>query len=125
MNQSQENKTLYVGSYTENGSKGIYSYSFNPDDGQLTQKALVAEMTNPSFLKISPNKKNLYAVSEVADFEGASGSITSFEIKNDSLIKLNTKSTMGEHPCHIGMSKNGSLVAFPIIQEVILLFIRR
>ena len=110
MNQPQKNKTLYIGTYTDNGSKGIYSYSFNTENGQLTKKGLVAEMKNPSFLKISPNKKNLYAVSEVADFEGSSGSVTAFEIKNDSLIKLNTKSTMGEHPCHIGVSGNGDLV---------------
>ena len=111
MNRPQENKTLYIGTYTDNGSKGIYSYFFNTENGQLTKKGLVAEMKNPSFLKISPNKKNLYAVSEVADFEGTNGAITAFEIKNDSLIELNTMSTMGEHPCHISVSKDGDLIA--------------
>ncbi len=111
MTQTLENKTLFVGAYTDNGSNGIYSFSFNIDDGTLANKSLVAEMTNPSFLKISPNKKNLYAVSEVADFEDASGSVTAFEIENDSLIKLNTESTMGAHPCHISISEKGDLVA--------------
>lgn len=111
MNRPQENKTLYIGTYTDNGSKGIYSYSFNTEKGELTKKTLVAEMKNPSFLKVSPNKKNLYAVSEVADFEDTNGAITAFEIKNDSLMELNTKSTMGEHPCHISVSEDGDLVA--------------
>jgi 6-phosphogluconolactonase len=111
MSQHEENTTLFIGTYTDKGSEGIYKYSFNTEDGQLMQKSLVAKMVNPSFLKISPDKKNLYAVSEVADFEGDSGSITSFQIEGDSLIKLNTKSTMGEHPCHVSVSGNGNLVA--------------
>lgn len=111
MTQPQDNYTLFVGTYTDNGSKGIYKYSFNTEDGQLMRKSLVSEMTNPSFLKISPNNKNLYAVSEVADFEDTSGLVTAFKIEKDSLIELNTKSTMGAHPCHVSISENGDLVA--------------
>lgn len=111
MKQPLENNTLYVGTYTDNGSKGIYSYSFNTDTGQLTDKILSAELKNPSFLKIAPNKKTLYAVSEVADFEGKNGAVTAFEIKEDSLEVRNVKSTIGEHPCHVSISEDGTLVA--------------
>lgn len=107
MNTSQENYTLFVGTYTNNGSEGIYRYTFDSETGQLTTKTLIAKAKNPSYLKISPNRKTLYAVNETNE----NGSITAFEIQEDSIIKLNTESTLGGHPCHIGVSDDGGLVA--------------
>ncbi|MGB3152837.1 MAG: lactonase family protein [Maribacter sp.] len=111
MTSLQENHILFVGTYTDNGSEGIYSYTFNTDNGQLTNKTLAAILKNPSYLKIASNKKHLYAVSEVADFEGENGAVAAFEINEGALTRLNIKSTMGEHPCHVSLSENGSLVA--------------
>src|SRR5690242_102507 len=61
---------VYVGTYTQKGSKGIYRFDYDPTSGKLTGRALAAEASNPSFLAVSPDHRFLYAVSEISDFEG-------------------------------------------------------
>lgn len=107
------NKTisLYVGTYTDTGSEGIYSYSLNTETGELTEKTLAAATGNPSFIKISPDKSYLYAVNETNTVDGNSGAVTSFKIADGQLTPLNTVSSFGAHPCHIGISEDGAMVA--------------
>ncbi len=103
--------TLFVGTYTENGSEGIYSYNFDSNTGQLMDKKLAAVMGNPSFLKISPNKEYLYAVEETDGYKGSSGMVVAFDIEKDQLKKINGNLTLGAHPCHIGLSQDGKFLA--------------
>ena len=103
--------TLFVGTYTDNGSEGIYSYSFNANTGELTHRKLAAPMGNPSFVKISANKKYLYAVEETNAYDGSSGAVVAFGILGDSLKKINEGKTLGAHPCHIGITTDGKFLA--------------
>ena len=57
----------YVGTYTREKSKGIYSFRFDPASGEVSPVELAAEVANPSFLIIHPNRKFLYAVSELGN----------------------------------------------------------
>jgi len=41
---------LFVGTYTGQGSDGIYAYRFNPDNGNLISLGLAVKTNNPSFL---------------------------------------------------------------------------
>ncbi|WP_299430717.1 beta-propeller fold lactonase family protein [uncultured Maribacter sp.] len=52
-----ESSKLFVRTFTQSGSKGLYSYSFNTKTGELNNKKLEAEIKDPSFLTISDNKK--------------------------------------------------------------------
>src|SRR5262245_20029637 len=70
---------VFVGTYTGAKSKGIYAFLMNPQTGALTPLGLVAEITNPTFLAISPNKKFLYAINEVGSGSKAGG-VTAFAI---------------------------------------------
>lgn len=103
--------SLFVGTYTNNGSEGIYSYTFDSATGKLSEKKLAASMKNPSFLKISNDKKHLYASEETDEFEGASGAVAAFKINEGQLEKINTATTGGANPCHIAISADGGLVA--------------
>ncbi|MBT8301215.1 MAG: lactonase family protein, partial [Maribacter sp.] len=105
-----KNPTLFVGTYTENGSEGIYSYTFNASTGELVNKKLAAAMGNPSFVKISPDKKYLYAVEETDTYDGSSGGVVAFEILGDSLRRINNEKTHGAHPCHIGITADGKFL---------------
>src|SRR5262249_16245553 len=64
---------VYVGTYTDGKSKGIYLFELNTDSGELTPKGVAAEITNPSFLAIHPTQRFLYAVGELNDFKGKKG----------------------------------------------------
>lgn len=111
MKESKQNPVLFVGTYTNNGSEGIYKFNFNTETGELTNMTLAAAIENPSYLTISPDKRTLYAVGEVDDYVPNSGAITTYRIKDTILEKVNSKPTYGENPCFVGVSANGSVVA--------------
>lgn len=102
---------LFVGTYTSLGSEGIYSYSFDADTGVLTDKTVAAVASNPSFLRFSPNNNYLYAVEETDTYADNAGAITTYQVQDEELQELHTVSTQGAHPCHIGVSEDGSQVA--------------
>ena len=107
-----EPKTLvvYVGTYTRGGSKGVYSYRFDPASGKLMELGVAAETPSPSFLTIHPNHNFLYAVNEVGTFKDQkSGSITAFRIDQASaqLQMLNDQATGGTSPCHLVVDRTG------------------
>ncbi|MCH7989702.1 MAG: lactonase family protein [Planctomycetes bacterium] len=123
---------VYIGTYTNGDSKGIYSCTLNMQDGSLTNLKLAAESVNPSFLAIHPNRRFLYAVNEVSDFQGKTnnGGVSAFAInqKTGKLTLLNQQSTGGASPCHLvvdAAGKNvlvanyhgGSIAAYSIQQD--------
>jgi 6-phosphogluconolactonase len=83
--------------------------TFNPENGDLTDKVLVAELASPSFLAISDDKKNLYAVQETTDFDSIGGGVTSFALENSELKLLNSKGSGGAHPCHVAVSTKNQI----------------
>jgi 6-phosphogluconolactonase len=119
---------VYVGTYTRQDSKGIYAFRFQPATGKLTSIGLAGETENPSFLALHPNHRFLYAVNEIANYEGQSaGSVSSFSIdaKTGMLTPLNKVSTRGTIPAHLVVDKTGkslvvanygtgSVAAFPL-----------
>jgi len=97
---------LYAGSFSTRGSKGIYVFEFNRPTGQLMQIQTVTLGESPSFLALSPNKRNLYAVYESV------GTVISFKINpvNGHLTKLNERSAQGEGPAHVSVDPKGRFV---------------
>src|SRR5215475_16073483 len=64
---------LYVGTYTNGKSEGIYVYRMNPDGGELKHATTVKGVSNPSFLAIDPKRRFLYAANESGEFAGKKG----------------------------------------------------
>lgn len=103
--------TLFVGTYTDTKSEGIYKLQFDTESGKILSTNLAAEITSPSYLAITPKKDFLYAVQEINDFEDGAGAVTAFALKNDSLTELQTVSSKGAHPCHVSLSPSGNKLA--------------
>ncbi len=107
-------RTVFLGTYTNGESKGIYSCRFDDVAGTLSGFRLAAETPSPSFLALHPNGKFLYAVNETNDFDSeASGSVTAYRITDPSngvLEKLNTVSSHGAHPCHLVLTPENDAV---------------
>ncbi|MEP1487974.1 MAG: lactonase family protein [Algibacter sp.] len=99
--------TLYVGTYTNGDSEGIYKLDFDTKTGILDNKQLAVKTKNPSFITFSPNKKHLFAVGE-----GNSSAITAYNVKeNGSLDFINAVSSEGKGPCHVTVNKTGNKAA--------------
>jgi 6-phosphogluconolactonase len=105
---------FFVGTYTDSGSEGIYSFSLDPETGKLTDNGLAAKTNNPSFLAITSDGRFLLAVHETKDENGSNmGFIESFSVnKNDNrLISLGKVSSGGAHPCYVSVNQNGDVLA--------------
>jgi len=104
---------VYIGTYTGKKSKGIYAYRFQAATGKLTSLDLVADTPNPSFLAVHPNRRFLYAVSEIASYEGQkTGAVSAFSIDPETgkLTFLNKISSRGSGPCYLVVDKTGKNV---------------
>jgi 6-phosphogluconolactonase len=101
---------VYVGTYTDGTSRGIYRFTFDPSTGAMTAPAVAVETKNPSFLALHPSGRFLYAVGEVSSFEGAkSGAVSAFAIdaRTGNLSLLNQQPSEGTGPCHLVVDKTG------------------
>jgi len=104
---ANKNVPLYVGTFTDGQSEGIYRILFDMETGKLSNLQLVAKTEDPSFIAYSPNRKQLYAVNAID-----SGTVSSFRVENnDSLTLINKVSSNGAGPCHISINKIGTMAA--------------
>ena len=103
---------VFVGTYTNGKSKGIYRMVLDTASGKLSEPVLAAELSNPSFLAIHPTGKYLYAVNESSG-PGKGGGVTSFALdaKTGELTRLNQESTVGDGPCHLVVDAHGQIRA--------------
>lgn len=112
--KSKVTQYFFVGTYTEGGSEGIYSYSLNAATGKLTNCGLAAKTDNASFLALSSNKKFLLAVNETKDEHSRNmGYIESFLVnKNEHQLKfVNKVPSGGAHPCYVSVNQSNFVLA--------------
>ena len=122
---------VYVGTYTNNGSKGIYTCLFDTVSGKLQLQGLAATVDNPSFLTIDNQGRFLYCVNETETFgEHQTGGISVFAIENKTgALELKQQiGSMGGAPCHLSVDESGkylfvanygggSFAVFPVLND--------
>lgn len=100
---------LFVGMYTSADAKGVHVFGGDEECSQFTKLA-VGEAVNPSYLAIHPNKKYVYAVNEVGEFQGEKGGgLTAFSLdaKTGAMTPLNHQPTKGGAPCYVSVDATG------------------
>ena len=106
-------RLAYVGTYTNDGrSEGIYRLLLNTDTGALRLDGIAVKSANPSYLAIHPNGRVLYAVNELAEFQGKpTGGVSAFAIgARDRLTLLNQQESQGKAPCYVSVDRKGRFV---------------
>ncbi len=102
--------TFYVGTYSERGSKGIYTGQFDLQSGAMRITGHVGGIQNSSFLTLDASGKFLYAVSETLEFEGVfGGGLHAFGVDNG-LHPINAVPTHGTDPCYVAFTPDGRFV---------------
>ncbi len=104
---------IYVGTFTSEGAEGVYLCSFNRETGDIDLEKTYKAIDNPSFLKISPDKKYLYVAGRASDkIEGSGGYVYAYSIEGNCDIRfLNKQVSHGKGPCHVDVSPDGKFVA--------------
>ncbi|MCM3670195.1 lactonase family protein [Mesobacillus maritimus] len=106
---NNKNKFLgFIGTYTKGESKGIYSFTLNPQTKTIENLDVAAELENPTYLAISTNEKFLYSVAK----DGSSGGIASYSISENGILEfINHTLTEGAPPCHVSVGPDQSLLS--------------
>ena len=97
---------MYIGGYQKEHSPCLHCCEFSGSAMRILESY---EISNASYLCLSPDKKYLYAVIETDTFEGAKGGgVAAFAVEADGkLCFINNAPTEGEHPCHLSVSADG------------------
>lgn len=102
----------YVGAYTDRG-RGIHMFYLNAADGTLTPWKNLTGIVSPSSLAFHPNKRYLYAVNEISNYNGTNtGSVTSMSVDSGTgdLRIMNVVSSGGGGPAHLSVDPSGRWV---------------
>ena len=113
MTQSDSNSFVFVGTYTQTESEGIYTCRFDGDSGALEPVSVATGPGNPSFLALHPNKRFIYAASEVHEFAGRSqGAVYAYSVDAESgvLSYINSQGAGGPGPCHVKLDATGRYI---------------
>lgn len=100
---------MLIGTYTSNTeSEGIYVYKLNLVD-YTADSISMAEVSNPSYITISPDEKIVYSVGENGEEDSYVHSF-SFDKDNGELLLLNSQLTHGSAPAYITLNTKGNNV---------------
>jgi 6-phosphogluconolactonase len=91
---------LIVGTYTNScNSNGIYAFDFDTINANFKLKNQSEKVISPSFLSLSADKKNLFAVNE--NGKNSAASSFSFDSKTAKITQKSTQNAMGADACHL------------------------
>lgn len=101
---------MFVGTYTNKDSKGIYVYKFDASTGKAQWVSNTDGIVNPSYLAIAAGGKYVYAVTETATNNNGSISAFSFDHDTGKLNFINKQSSGGANPCYITVDKTNKWI---------------
>lgn len=115
---------MVVGTYTNSGSYGLYSFTFDEESGEY---ALLdsCRAVNPSYLTFSDDGNRIYTVNELDDGNAGVAAL-GFDRHSGSFTEINAEPTHGAAPCYIATNgkmvvtanyNGGSLTVFPLAED--------
>lgn len=104
---------FYIGTYSDNGSLGIYVYEMDRKTMRFDLLQTTFSKESPMYIAISPDKKILYS----ANLGGLPakpecGSVTAYSINQSSgkLSIVSDQFSYGDGPCHISIHPSGKYI---------------
>jgi 6-phosphogluconolactonase len=98
VNAQQHTLPFYIGTYTGEGSEGVYLSRLDTLNGSLTSPVLVAKLSNPSYLAVSADNRFVWTVGEMNN----TYLLSAFAIEKEySLRFINSQNGEGSYSCYI------------------------
>ena len=116
----QQNKYfVYIGTYTDGKSEGIYGYSIDTATGKLIPMGVMVKIGSPTYMKVSKNGKFLYSIcrkdivgNNLCVVDLGMDKIITYNLNhtNEALVnceKLSIEISAGSGPRHMEFHPNG------------------
>ena len=107
---NENREMIYIGTFSENGSEGIYVYDYDRQTKTYNLLQTIISEESPSFLAVSPKGNYLFSANR-GSLQGHEnwGSVTSFAIdqKTGKLSIIHSQYSFGDSPCHISVHPSG------------------
>lgn len=101
--------TLYLGTYTGEGSHGIYQAVFDDKTGELSGLQTSAKLKNPSFQSTDQDGNFLLSINEIGQRKGMV-MIYRINAEQGQLTALDSFSTQGSGPCYVSFDDKNQVV---------------
>lgn len=101
---------VYVGTFDDRGSEGLYVFEFDRETGGMTQIQTVSNRPGPNFQVIHPGGEYLYSVSGDAftgDTEHGTISAYQIDLQTGMLTLINEQSVEGRGTAHVSVDPLG------------------
>lgn len=101
-------QTVFIATYSQGSSRGIYRATFNGQTGTLSTPSLAATLANPSWFAVNRAQTRLFAVSEVGSQPSNTvGYISSYRLSSGGhLTFINRVKDLGDDPTHLILSRD-------------------
>ncbi|WP_353948570.1 lactonase family protein [Sporolactobacillus sp. Y61] len=96
----------FVGTYTREESKGIYTFKLDTEKKTLSQPEVAAEAGNPTYLAVSRDNRHLYSVIR----KGRAGGVAAWRIEDGRLKKSGEQLSEGAAPCYVAVDPDNRYV---------------
>ena len=96
---------IYLGTYTNKGSKGIYGMQISEEGKLMGEVELLAEQPSPTYFYLSRDRRRLYAVSEPGEGERGATYVYEIDPQTKALDLMDKRTAAGRGLCHINMDK--------------------
>ena len=132
---SSKDTLVFIGTHGDKG-KGIHVFRLQSAGTEVFQNVtlvplgLAAETPNPTVFELDANRRVLFTVNEIDEFEGKpSGSVSAYAVgATGKLQLLSRRGSMGTRPCHLVLDTDrrhlivancggGSIAVFPIAAD--------
>jgi 6-phosphogluconolactonase len=99
---------VFIGSGTPDG---ILAYAWDPVTAELTPVGVAAKIANVDWLTYSPDRKYLFAASEVDSFNGKpTGAVASFRVQGSELHQLSEQNSASGGTCYVAVDHTGHVL---------------
>ena len=92
-------------------SDGILAYDWDPATAELAPAGVAANISTIDWLCFSPDRKYIYAASEVESFNGKpTGAVASFAVENGKLRPISAVNSASNGTCHVAVDHSGRML---------------
>jgi 6-phosphogluconolactonase len=105
---ASHSQRVFIGSGTPDG---ILAYDWDPGTAKLTPAGVAAKLDNVDWITLSPDRRFLYAASEVDSFNGKpTGAVASFRVENGALTQISAQNSASAGTCHVALDRTGRVL---------------